>query len=146
MSAERRVLFFGCDGRPGHGWFGPGLSSVSWRHEVRGVCPWDSGGIDAMLAPRTEPRQPGDRRVRGEELTQGVAALHHRDGWTALSFWDRTGDSRPNSNSTFVVEGILAFDEVVAVAREHFPQLFARFTFEIAPAPSGAREDGDDDA
>lgn len=79
-------------------------------------------GIDGKLQPRIE----------GKEAPQGVAALHKRlsrfDGatWTALSFWDRTGDKRPSSNSNFVARGDFTADEMIALAREHFPEVMAR--------------------
>lgn len=118
---EPIALYFGCargvwDRDVGHFWYGQngrrlGLSSPA------GV-PWQK--VDGALAPR-EPNYP-----RGEK-PEGVAALHHKDGWTALAFWDRTGDSRGNSSSTFFFEGEMSFDVALVVAREKFPALFARF-------------------
>jgi len=117
-----RAYYFGCYGPAGHVWHGQGMRSLGLSG-AEGT-PWLAGDVDGGLAPR-------DGR---DELPQGVAALHHRDGWTALSFWDRTGDSRGNSNSTFVLEAELDFDQALALARELFPELFARFDFEVVQA------------
>ena len=62
---------------------------------------------------------------------EGEAALHHVRGWTILAFWDRSGDSRGNSNSAFVIRGELDFDEAVAASRQAFPGIWARFTFAV---------------
>jgi hypothetical protein len=48
------------------------------------------------------------RRIDGgfcpqiEDAQSGEARIHHVEGWTVLAFWDRSGDSRPSSHSTFV--------------------------------------------
>jgi hypothetical protein len=62
---------------------------------------------------------------------EGKAILHHKDGWTALGFWDRSGDSRYNSNSNFLVRGTYTFDEMLALAKEQFHGIFARMKFPI---------------
>lgn len=50
---------------------------------------------------------------------------------TALSFWDRTVDRRGNSSSNFFFDSHLNFDDALADAREHWPHIFERFTFEV---------------
>jgi hypothetical protein len=52
---------------------------------------------------------------------QSHADLVHARGWTVLAMWDRSGDRRPNSNSAFIARGELTFDEMTAMAAEHFP-------------------------
>lgn len=87
--------------------------------------PWRNGsydGLDGTLAPRPSRRA---------EAPQGHAALHHKDGWTALAFWDRTGDRRGNSNSVFLFDAHLTFEQAVQLAEERWPELFARFDFEV---------------
>lgn len=66
---------------------------------------------------------------------EGECHLHHKDGWTALSFANRTDDSRPGSNSTFFFNAVLGFDQAVAAAREHFPRVTQAFKFDLVPAP-----------
>jgi len=70
---------------------------------------------------------------KGPEIA-GRALIHHKDGWTAMSFWDRSVDTRGKSNSNFFAEGTHTFDEMVAIAKEHFTEIMARFTFPIVEA------------
>lgn len=129
-----RAIYFGCSRgvwghrEAGHCFHGPDGRSLSTRDTER-AQPF--GMPDGKYAPRL----PG---YRDREAPQGQAALHHKDGWTLLAFWDRTGDSRGNSNSNFIFDAELAFDEAVAAAREHFGELFERFNFDVAPY-EGAR-------
>lgn len=123
-----RAWYFGCPRgvwghrEAGHRFCWPGGSDVLAREGVRN--PWGMK-VDGGLAPRK-----WDSR-RAPECPQGVAALHHKDGWTALSFWDRTGDSRSNSSSTFLFDAVLDFDAARVAAREQFPALFERFDFAV---------------
>jgi hypothetical protein len=65
----------------------------------------------------------------------GEALLHHRERagvtWTALAFWDRSVDDRYGSNSVFILRGALSFEEAVTLAREQFPEVWARFSFTV---------------
>src|ERR1700756_3383092 len=98
----------------------------------RGTFPWNenssSNGIDCQL-------QPGchlvDGRWRHGKEIEGEALLHHRSGWTALSFWDRTIDTRGGCNSTYFAEGTFTFDEMVAMAKERFAERWNRMKFEV---------------
>jgi hypothetical protein len=67
---------------------------------------------------------------------EGQSVITHKDGWTALSFWDRSIDSRPGSNSNFLAEGIFSFDEMVKLAQEKFPSVWNRFKFPIVEVTS----------
>ncbi len=124
------AFYFGCargvwgHREAGHYFYAPGGRSA---REAEAVNPW--GHVDGKLAPREYEGRSAP------ECPQGVAALHHKDGWTALAFWDRTGDSRGNSNSTFLFDATLTFEEALAAARENFPALFERFTFDIVARP-----------
>lgn len=126
------AFFFGCargvwgERHAGHHLYEPGGRKVHWDDPLangHGIGPF--GKVDAALAPRP--------RGRYSEAPQGHAELHHRDGWTALAFWDRTGDSHPNSNSTFIFDAELDFAGALAAARSAFPELFDRFDFEVVP-------------
>lgn len=59
---------------------------------------------------------------------QGLGRLHHVAGWTVLAFWDRSGDTRGSSNSAFLAEGELSFEEMRDLAQEHFPSIWTRIT------------------
>lgn len=124
-----RALYFGCPRgvygyrEAGHRFVEPGGRAARTR-DAEVAQPWGLT-VDGQLAPREY-----DSR-RAPEMPQGVAALHHKDGWTALSFWDRSGDSRGASSSTFLFEATLDFDQALSAARERFPALFERFSFEV---------------
>lgn len=123
------MIYFGCAGKHhgrGHALTRPdGGSSgreVSNMLEKAGIYPKIDGGFC-----------PGMEGKRHHEVKQveGHAKLTHHNGWTILSFWDRTGDSRGNSNSAFLEQGEHDFDYMVAKAKEVFPQMWERFTFEV---------------
>lgn len=73
---------------------------------------------------------------------EGRALLTQGLGWTAVAFWDRSGDSRPNSNTAFIVRGTLAFEQVVRVARHRWPQIWQRFTFPVVQVDKQGRRVG----
>lgn len=117
-----RAYYFGTYQRPGHylrdeGWRQvwpdnphQGVDKIAW-----GPLPWKD--IDGGLQPRAP---------------QGVARLHHRDGWTALAFRNDADDDR-GGNSAFFFEAELSFDEALAMARERFPHVIKALPFEIVP-------------
>lgn len=135
-TSQPRVYYFGCYGAPGHMFWAPGMRRPPRGERPETIVPWGYG-VDGGLAPRKSEGR------HAAEHAQGVAALHHKDGWTALSFWDRTGDSRGNSSSTFLAEREDAtYDDMVTLACEAFPQVIARLTFPVVPldiAASGRR-------
>jgi len=53
------------------------------------------------------------------------------NGVTVLSFWDRSVDSRPGSSSSFMLPGVLTFQEALEAAREAFPKIWERYEFVI---------------
>lgn len=139
-----KVYYFGCIGESGHYlWdkerppeltmserlLGPGAEAFAgrnvgsaWRSRetrelLRNGQPWGMS-LDADLCP--EGRQ-----------FEGVARLHHKDGWTGLAFWDRSVDTRGNSHSTFIAEGTYTFDEMLTAAKAQWPEVWARFKFEV---------------
>lgn len=115
---ETRVFYFGCCSESGHYLWRPGprpylCDGATLRHGQ----PWGAR-IDASLC------------VRGVQV-EGLALIHHKDGWTALAFWDRSVDTRPGSNSVFLADGTHTFDQMVAIAKEHFPTVWQRFKFDV---------------
>lgn len=115
---ECRSFYFGCWLDAGHYFFN---RSMRTERDAHRAVPWGYG-VEKLM-PKAQ--------------VQGEAALHHKTGWTALSFADRSVDSRGNSHSTFVFEDILDFEDALAAAREHYPRVFQRFTFEVTPAEVG---------
>lgn len=110
------ALYFGCLDTGHYLW---SIADGRYTHEWKCVTPWPK--IDGEL-------QPGCGSAPIWKLTQEQSAgqLHHRDGWTAIAFWDRTGDERGNSNSTFLFDATLTFTEALEQARIHFPEIVAR--------------------
>lgn len=115
------VYFFGCEKQAGH--FMKRNGPDFTLEDRRKTChfternPWGHN-IDSGLCPK-------------DSDVQGRAIIHHKDQWTALSFWDRSVDRRGGSNSNFLAEGTHTFDEMVAIAKENFPEIMARFNFPI---------------
>jgi hypothetical protein len=106
-----KAYYFGCFERAGHYMWEPGgaWGPRSAPHDF--VSPWGRYP-DGILAPKGQ--------------SQGVAALHHKDGWTAISCWDQSVDSRPGSNSTFLLEGTYTFAEGLELATQFFPSIMSR--------------------
>lgn len=131
------AFYFGCFEQAGHYWFDtfmrtPRQADGSYYPHPGAPSPW--GYPDCTLQPHCV--QVRDRwEVIGPQI-EGHALVHRKDGWTALSFWDRSVDKRGNSNSTFMFRGDFDFDTMVALAQEHFPKVWKRFTFAIIPAPT----------
>lgn len=117
-----QVLYFGCIGEAGHYlWNHRGRQTTDWAS----IQPWGEE-VDGGLAPQDN----GER--------QGEALLHHKGGWTAIAFWDRSVDSRPGSNSAFLVDREVGFDVAVTLAKTNFPAVWARFGFEVRQKGEGA--------
>lgn len=116
------VLFFGCWSRVGHHLWTP-RGQISDRRDLERI-----GGksLDGDFAPHLS-----HLGYCNCPQIEGSAALHHLDGWTILSFWDRSIDRRKGSNSSFLARGELSFGEMVAVAKEHYPEVWRRYSFAI---------------
>jgi hypothetical protein len=117
-------FYFGCIRESGHYLWGnhrgqPYKDRGTWDIQRALTVKVGFDGIDGKL-------QPQRSQQRGEALLS-----HSWTGWTALGFWDRTVDTRPGSNSTFLCDQRLSFDEMLADAQEHWPTIFARLPFEI---------------
>lgn len=109
-----KVLFFGCWGRIGHFLW---LPNGQWP-ESDAFLPWKR--IDGVLAPQY-----------GGEQVEGSAEIHHKGGWTALAWWDRSVDTRDGSTAVLFAEGTYFVDEMLTLGRAHFPSVFSRFDYEI---------------
>ena len=112
---EMRIYYFGCKEESGHFLWKP--NQITTAHYQLSGLPWKY--IDTALCPQTTSQQ-------------GVAKIHHKDGWTAMAFWDKSIDSRPGSNSVFFYEDLLEYDQMIEAFEEHFPNIYNRFKFQIA--------------
>lgn len=106
-----KCLYFGCVDEVGHYLFGIHGKSHGNAYS------WISKR-DGMLAP-----------VFCREA--GKALLHHYDGFTIIAFWDYSVDTRPGSNSMFIIPGTKDFYGALEIANRYFPQVFKRFSFEV---------------
>lgn len=91
--------------------------------EPRGL-PWcrrDDWAADGGL-------QPSGKYIH----VDGAAALHSKDGWTGLAFWDTTVDRRPASCSVYFAHGDFTFEQMVELARTRFAQRWKRMVFEVS--------------
>lgn len=113
-AVKLEVWFFGCIGEPGHY-----LHRPDGRIEWTRVHPWGSK-IDGGLCGGNKYNIP-----------DGVTYEHHKDGWTAVALWDRSGDSRPASNSVFLVWANASTAEILSAARQQWPQVFTRPKFPV---------------
>jgi hypothetical protein len=124
---SERVLYFGVwDARRlGHAVYGPTGQTEHGTSLPPFLAPQR---LDAAYAPQL-PEQP-----------QGLARLVHLGDWTLLAFWDRSADTRPDSNSIFIARGHFDFAIMLALAKDAFPAIWKRFAFDVvswAPPSEG---------
>jgi len=82
--------------------------------------------VDYTIQPWLEQVDCGLCPKNADGQVQGLAALHHKDGWTALAMWDRTGDSRANSCSVILCDEEKMFQEMASLFVEHFATVATR--------------------
>jgi len=124
-----RMFYFGPWGEPGHYLFN---EHRIWSHREEDILPWN-GKIDGCLQPGCRLEKDGRWEHDDADQVEGRALLHHKDGWTALSFWDRSVDTRFASNSTYFAEGIFTFEQMVEMAKTRFVDRWNRMKFEVVP-------------
>ena len=113
------LYYYGCWDLPGHFWHDP-----SGKVFYDGVGPFGVW-VDGYFPPATSARYNAadlDHPYQDERL----AALYHTRGWTVLSMWDRSVDSRYACNATFVREGTLSHEEMWHEVQRQYPQIFSR--------------------
>lgn len=118
-----RMFYFGPWRESGHHFHGPGGSAVD--RAIEKSLPWGplhGWTIDCGLIPNKNYR------------AQGEAWITHDHGWTALSFWDMSVDTRPASHSTYIAEGTFTFDEMVRSASRLFADRWNRMRFSVTAA------------
>lgn len=106
------------------GFRAPGGHRLQWPPGPRPECPFSETDLDCgEYLPNGVAM--GERRLSSEE-PQSACKLTHARGWTVLGCWDRTGDSRPSSNSSFLCEGSHDFLEMASRAVAYWPDVLAR--------------------
>lgn len=123
--AESPVFFFGCmKGAYGYTQSGHYFYAEGPHHDRR---PHKSEWLGEGILPATDikidggfvPHYQGDRQYAKARLT-------HYHGWTAIGWWDSSGDTRPGSDSNFFMKGILDFEDALDEARRAFDQVIRR--------------------
>lgn len=127
MQPAPKVYYFGVypgnEGRGiGHALYGPRGTHVN-QYDLPPAL--SLGRLDGGYAP-------GPFEVRPPQK-EGVARTTVVNGYTVLSFWDRTGDARPNSHSTFVVQGRHHMRAALTEAIKAFPEVFERIRTSARP-------------
>jgi hypothetical protein len=108
----REIYYFGCVGEVGHGFYGG--AKGTW---LDNPSPWPR--VDGALTPG---RRDSRGRLEGKGK-QGEASLHHLGGWTALAIHDFSVDSRPGSNSVFLIHDTLDLTQALAIAGKREPAM-----------------------
>ena len=117
------VFFFGCYLVTGHYLYRRG-----GRHVDYTACPWGTNLDTGLLISRK------DKYARPDTEPTENYTVARKDGWTAISFWDRSGDSRPGSNSAFLVAADVSDKELLALAKAQWPDIFSRGRFPLNKA------------
>jgi hypothetical protein len=138
------ILFYGCwtseSGQSEVGHFfrtRQGESRVRWRRHdgvlsdsIDELVPWGFR-VDGQFAPRV---------FLGAEAPNGCAGFHQaiswvgcpsEVAWSLISWWDNSVDTRGGSSCSFMVDRRATPAEILAEARVAFPQVFARFNYEV---------------
>lgn len=131
------MIYFGCYGEPGHGFY-RSMPTRSMRRSELLPMPWSASECDGNLQPGTAELKSRHNWKRPDSQPEGVCRIHYRIGWTAMAFWDRSGDHRKGSCSVLIENRELSFGEMVKLFEESFPDIHARCTakFELVEEKS----------
>jgi hypothetical protein len=124
VSDQVEAYYYGCKNDSGHYWF---ARDAEWR-STRDI-------IARLPSPAIAPYKVDGGFLKPPQI-EGEATLTHVEGWSVLSFWDRSIDRRYGSCSTFVARGSHAFVAMCAIAHEQFPSVWNRYKFEIRLKPN----------
>jgi hypothetical protein len=132
------ILFFGCRNESkGHYLFDRRMDTPRYPDpEGHGflqgfrIIPWNVN-IDSGLAPRTSSKSEAPNGVAGFHQNVAWVGAPGEVVWSALAWWDNSVDTRPGSNCAFLVDRRCTPAELLAEARAAFPQIFARFKYEV---------------
>lgn len=133
QSRPRPVYFYGVwpGHRHGHHLYDANGRRVGWDEEKELVT--DRLGGESDLTPY-DLRDPCAPRGAVEEIQpEGVFRWRVRGGLTLLTAWDRSADPRGGSFTAFLVRGSAAREEMLMLARDAFPRVFARIEAKLGP-------------
>lgn len=139
--------FYGCIERAGHYLWRRGSGRPAAAHDMEDsirralAAPLDAAGVGGLCW--NSPKSKWGESSYDRDETEGRALLTQRNGWTVVAFWDRSVDRRGACNAAFIVKGELTFAQAVRVARHRWPEVWARFTFDVVEVDEhGARRGG----
>jgi hypothetical protein len=119
------ALYFGHDKDDNKGHFLYGLDRKAIRPSAIVGFPWKLEMLDGGFLRDQKIKDEPDGRVwwsYGRILSVP---------WFAFFWWDRSGDTRPGSNSGFYVEGFLPRSASFAFACAQWPDIVARQLFPL---------------
>lgn len=122
------AYFFGCWEQSGHFWRSAPPKNLQYPEIEKRLGPDIHVRIDTGFCPGV---MKGEQYKRSRDEVEGEAALHRVNGWTILSWWDRSVDKRGACNSNVVVLGEHNYATMLEVVRAQFPSLFARRASDI---------------
>lgn len=132
-----RIYFHGVwgAGESGHYLYTPtgygNASELPWpSHDLDGGLVWNAGAWIVRGESRWRERSTS-AEVQGEAALRYKGLANVSGGWTALAWWDCTGDGRGGSNSVVIVNRVCTFTEMRALFAKHFPAQAARQTVEL---------------
>ena len=114
-------LYFGCRAydAPGHYLFSPGMryadDDLFERLRDSNDTHLDGGYLKAQKVPDVP----------------GRAAFIQVNGYSIVTWWDRSGDKRGGSNSAFILSGDHTPQEVMRQGAEYFPDVLKRQSVSI---------------
>ena len=121
-------MFFGCTGQPGHH-----FHCKSDRRFNYDKTPWGAKLDGGLLT---------DNYYQADTSVTGKVAVVRKDGWTAMSFWDRSGgDSRAGCSSTFLAHAELGAITLLELAKVQWPEIFSRAGFPELILPISEMDD-----
>jgi hypothetical protein len=122
-------------------YFGPWDRAGHYLHDESGNTVWDRRKVGLPWGDEADggiqPHFEGCRLSKYSRFCacgsgpEGVALLLHKDGWTALTFWDRSVDKRSACSSTYFAEGTFTFDEMVELAKDRFAFRWNKMKFPV---------------
>lgn len=145
-----RVLFFGVRAGERAGHYLHASGGYVAEHKLEALLPEPLRRLDGVWChprPMTREEIRSGAYARGDD-TQGRAYIHHVEGWTVVSWWDRSADPRGGCCAAFAAEGRRPFAHMLAFARANFPREMARMeaAYPVALAGADLATDSDDAA
>lgn len=122
-----KAYYFGCYKGVGHGLYEHGEMRPIYtiRDRDDNQFPFNPDTLDGKYAPGGHTT--GHSSTASQRL--GQVAVHHVEGWTIIAMWDRSVDSRGNSNAAFIFnDPDLNFDAAMAEAVHFFPDIMSRIS------------------